>query len=88
MVACKFVGEVNLKLADKKVSLEFSEEAFEWVAKNSYEEAYRSRPIERLVQDKFKKSLTDHFLFGSLEKSGLVKVGVKDDKLDFKFPEN
>lgn len=86
MVARKFIGEVNLKLADKKVSLEFTEEAVAWVAENGYEEAYGARPIKRLVQDEIKKPLADELLFGSLEKGGLVKVTVKDGKLDFQFP--
>lgn len=88
MVARKFIGEINLKLAEKKVSLEFSEDAVEWISENGYEEAYGARPIKRLVQDEVKKPLADELLFGSLEKGGLVKVTVKDDKLKFKFPKN
>ena len=86
MVARKFIGEINLKLADKKVSLEFNESAVSWIAKNGYEEAYGARPIKRLVQEEVKKPLADELLFGSLEKGGLVKVTVEKGKLRFDFP--
>ena len=69
------------------MSLEFNEEAVSWIAQHGYEEAYGARPIKRLVQDEVKKPLADELLFGSLEKGGLVKVTVKDDKLVFAFPE-
>ena len=86
MVARKFVGEVNAKLADKKVSLEFTEEAIDWLSENGYEEAYGARPIKRLIEEKVKKPLAEELLFGSLAKGGLVKVSVKDDQLNFEFP--
>ena len=88
MVARKFVGEVNAKLADKKVSLEFSAAAIDWLSENGYEEAYGARPIKRLIEEKVKKPLADELLFGSLAKGGLVKVDVKDDELSFEFPKD
>ena len=88
MVARKFVGEINAKLADKKVSLEFSEAAIAWVAENGYEEAYGARPIKRLIEDKVKKPLADELLFGALAKGGLVKVDCTDKELTFSFPKN
>ena len=39
MVVRKFIGEVNLKLASKKVSLELTEKAVDWLVNNGYEEA-------------------------------------------------
>ena len=86
MVARKFIGELNLKLAAKKVSLVFSDDAIEWVARNGYDAAYGARPIKRLVQDEIKKPLSDELLFGKLEHGGLVKVNVVDERLQFSYP--
>ncbi len=86
MVARKFVGEINAMLADKKVSLEFSEDAITWVAVHGYEEAYGARPIKRLIEEKVKKPLADELLFGSLAKGGLVRVSCENDQLAFRFP--
>lgn len=87
MVARKFVGEVNLKLAPKKVSLDFSEAAIEWLAEHGYEEAYGARPIKRLIEEKVKRPLADELLFGRLAKGGLVKVDRENDELVFRYPE-
>ena len=86
MVVRKFIGEVNLRLARKKVSLEFSEEAIEWLAVNGYEEAYGARPLKRLIEDKVKRPLADELLFGRIVKGGLVKVDVGEQGLVFSFP--
>ncbi|NRA63651.1 MAG: ATP-dependent Clp protease ATP-binding subunit ClpA [Pseudobacteriovorax sp.] len=88
MVVRKFIGEVNAKLADKRVSLEFDQEAINWIAENGYEEAYGARPIKRLIEDSVKKPLADELLFGTLTKGGLVKVTVAEDKLSFAFPKD
>ena len=41
-----------------------------------------ARPLGRVIQEEIKKPLAEELLFGKLAKGGLVKVGVKDGKLD------
>ena len=79
MVARKFIGEVNLKLADKKVSLEFTEEAVAWVAENGYEKAYGARPIKGSCKMRSKSHLLTTVV--QVRKRRLVKVS-KDNKLN------
>lgn len=85
MVAKKFVEELNDKLAKKKVTLEFDEEAIAWLALKGYDEAYGARPIRRLVEEKVKQPLADELLFGEMSKGGVIHVSVKDDALHFAF---
>jgi ATP-dependent Clp protease ATP-binding subunit ClpA len=85
MVAKKFVEELNEKLAKKKVSLEFDQEAIAWLALKGYDEAYGARPIRRLVEEKVKQPLADELLFGEMSKGGVIHVSVKDDALHFAF---
>jgi ATP-dependent Clp protease ATP-binding subunit ClpA len=85
MVAKKFVEELNDKLAKKKVSLEFDQEAIAWLALKGYDEAYGARPIRRLVEEKVKQPLADELLFGEMSKGGVIHVSVKDDALHFAF---
>jgi len=44
-----------------------------------------ARPMERLIERKIRKTLADELLFGKLSKGGLVKVGIKDDKIDLEL---
>jgi len=85
MVAKKFVEELNEKLAKKKVTLEFDQEAIAWLALKGYDEAYGARPIRRLVEEKVKQPLADELLFGEMSKGGVIHVSVKDDALHFAF---
>ena len=39
----------------------------------------------RVIQENIKKPLAEELLFGKLAKGGLVKVGVKDGKLDLRI---
>ena len=46
--------------------------------------------VVRTIQEQIKKPLSEHLLFGELAKGGLVKVGIKDGKIDIRIeqPEN
>ena len=42
-------------------------------------------PLARVIQEHLKKPLAEELLFGKLSKGGLVKVHLKDDKLDLEL---
>ena len=44
-----------------------------------------ARPLGRVIQEHIKKPLAEELLFGKLAKGGLVKVGIKDGKLDLRI---
>ena len=81
MVARKFVGELNLKLAPKGISIDCTEAAISWIAEDGYDFAYGARPIKRLIDEKLKKPLSQEILFGRLEKGGLVTIEVENNDL-------
>ncbi|MFT7558567.1 MAG: ATP-dependent Clp protease ATP-binding subunit ClpA [Flavobacteriales bacterium] len=81
-VADKFLTELQVQLDDKKVCLEVSDAAREWLAVNGYDEKMGARPMARIIQEKIKKPLAELVLFGRLgEKGGTVCVDVEDGKL-------
>ena len=44
-----------------------------------------ARPLARVIQEEIKKPLAEELLFGKLSEGGIVKVGVKDGKLDLRI---
>lgn len=87
-VVDKFLVEVQVQLDDKKVVLEISEEAREWLAVHGYDEAMGARPMQRLIQSKIKKELAEDILFGKLSKGGgVVHVIVENDDLVMEIEE-
>ncbi|HXV00901.1 MAG TPA: ATP-dependent Clp protease ATP-binding subunit ClpA [Caulobacteraceae bacterium] len=85
MVVQKFVLQLEAQLADRHVTIETSDEAIDWLAKNGFDELYGARPLGRVIQEQIKRPLADDILFGRLAKGGHVKVGLKDGKLTFDF---
>jgi ATP-dependent Clp protease ATP-binding subunit ClpA len=84
-VVQKFVMQLEAQLADRHVTIETSDEAADWLAKNGFDELYGARPLARVIQESIKKPLADEILFGKLIKGGHVKVVLKDAKLAFEI---
>ena len=82
-VVQKFVMQLEAQLADRHVTIELSDDAIDWVAKNGFDELYGARPLARVIQEHIKKPLADEILFGRLVRGGHVKVGLKDGKITF-----
>ncbi|WP_102226151.1 ATP-dependent Clp protease ATP-binding subunit ClpA [Acidimangrovimonas sediminis] len=83
----KFVLQLEAQLFDRGVNIELSDEAADWLATEGYDDKMGARPLGRVIQEHIKKPLAEELLFGKLTKGGLVKVGVKDDKIVLEFEE-
>jgi ATP-dependent Clp protease ATP-binding subunit ClpA len=80
-VVDKFIDELSIKLALKKVDLRVTDEVRQWLADKGYHSAYGARPLARTIQDSLKKPLADELLFGQLSKhGGVVDITVGSDK--------
>jgi len=82
-VVQKFVLQLEAQLADRNVTIETTDEAADWLAKNGFDELYGARPLARMIQEHIKKPLADDILFGKLSRGGHVQVRLKDGKLVF-----
>ncbi|MGI3210408.1 ATP-dependent Clp protease ATP-binding subunit ClpA [Roseovarius tibetensis] len=78
----KFVLQLEAQLLDRDVTIELTEPAAEWLAEKGYDDKMGARPLGRVIQEHIKKPLAEELLFGKLAKGGLVKVSVKDDKIE------
>jgi ATP-dependent Clp protease ATP-binding subunit ClpA len=87
MVVQKFILQLEAQLADRHVTIEATDAAMDWLAKNGYDELYGARPLGRVIQEQIKRPLADDILFGRLAKGGHVKVDLKDGKLTFEIDE-
>ena len=81
----KFVLQLEAQLMDRNVHIELTRPAAEWLANKGYDDKMGARPLGRVIQEEIKKPLAEELLFGKLAKGGLVKVAVKDGKLDLKI---
>lgn len=86
-VVDKFLVEIQVQLDEKKVVLDISDEARDWLAEHGYDEAMGARPMQRLIQSKIKRELAEDILFGKLSHGGTVYVTVENDDLHLEIEE-
>ena len=88
-VVDKFLVEVQAQLDDKKVQLEVSEKARDWIADKGYDKTMGARPMQRLIQEKIKKPLAEEILFGKFSsKGGIVYVDEENDEITLRLEES
>ena len=88
-VVDKFLVELQAQLDEKKVQLEVSEQARDWIADKGYDKTMGARPMQRLIQEKIKKPLAEEILFGRFSsRGGVVYVNQEEDGLVLKFKES
>ncbi|HZS40788.1 MAG TPA: ATP-dependent Clp protease ATP-binding subunit ClpA [Polyangia bacterium] len=80
-VVDKLVTELVAQLVEKKVTLELTDAARDWLAKHGFDDKFGARPMARLIQNELKKPLADEILFGRLKSGGRARVEVEGEKL-------
>ncbi len=86
-VVDKFVVQLEAQLMDRNVAIELSKTAAEWLGNKGYDTRMGARPLARVIQEYIKKPLAEELLFGKLSKGGLVKIGIKNGKIDLRIIE-
>ncbi len=84
----KFVLQLEAQLMDRNVTIELTKPAAEWLADKGYDEKMGARPLARVIQENIKKPLAEELLFGKLAKGGVVRVSVRDGKLQLDIDED
>ena len=84
-VVDKFLMQLEVQLAEKKVDVTYTEELKKYLAKNGFDPTMGARPMARLIQDTIRRALADELLFGRLSAGGKVTIDIDADnkvKLD------
>ena len=78
-VVDKEVRLLDAQLEERKVTIELTDEAREWLADKGYDPAFGARPMARTVETHMKKPLAEAILFGELKSGGRVRFDVSED---------
>ena len=77
------VKEVDKLLADRRIGLELTDEAREWVFRKEYDPEYGARPLRRAIQRYIENPLSSKIIAGEIKDGDQVKVAVEKDALTF-----
>ena len=75
------VKRLQKLLDDRKIRLELSDKAREWLGRTGYDPVYGARPLKRAVQKHLQDQLADKILAGDILDGATVKVDEKDGAL-------
>jgi ATP-dependent Clp protease ATP-binding subunit ClpB len=78
------LGEVAARLAAKRITLDVTEPAREWLGKKGYSDRYGARAITRVVRDKIANPLALKMLNGEVNDGEIVTVHLHNDALEIK----
>ncbi len=77
------ISQIKKNLEEKGITIDFSNEAIEWLANEGYDIAYGARPIKRLLQREVINTLASELIAGSISSGSRITVGFADGKLKF-----
>jgi ATP-dependent Clp protease ATP-binding subunit ClpC len=81
--------EVQDRLNDHNISIELTDAARSWLAKEGYDPAFGARPLKRAIQKNVESPLSMELLGGKFKEGGAVQVDVNEEnnKIVFKISE-
>jgi ATP-dependent Clp protease ATP-binding subunit ClpB len=74
---------VRKRLGDKKIKLEFTAKAKEWLAQKGYDPVFGARPLKRVIKTEVLNRLAKGLISGEFEAGHTIKVDAHDLGLKF-----
>ena len=81
------VADVNRRLAERGIELEFTPAALNLLAEQGYDPSYGARPLRRAIQRTLLDALSDRILRGDIPDGAPVTVDAVDSRLRFQAGE-
>jgi ATP-dependent Clp protease ATP-binding subunit ClpB len=75
------IEAIQKRLVDRRMTLEVTQAAKDWLVLNGFDAIYGARPLRRLVQTAVGDQLAKAILAGSITDGDFVKVDLADDHL-------
>ncbi|NHZ46065.1 ATP-dependent chaperone ClpB [Nitratidesulfovibrio liaohensis] len=77
------LGRLRGRLAERKITLELTDAARDFIAESAYDPVYGARPLRRYLQTNVETPLARRLISGDLKDGQHVAIGVRLDKLTF-----
>ncbi len=77
------IRDLQKRLAERKLKLELTQTAQNWLAEAGYDPIYGARPLRRAIEKYIENKLSSRILSGEYKEGDTVIVDLKDDELIF-----
>ena len=78
------VKRLELRLAERKLSLKLSEAALDFIAEVGYDPVYGARPLKRVIQRQLETQIAKSILRSDFTDGDVIFVDVENERLAFK----
>ena len=80
----KIIKNIENRLSDKKIKIELSDKAKEFIIDNSYDEAFGARPIKRFVSRNLETLISKAIINDEIKYNSTINIDIINDKLCIK----
>jgi ATP-dependent Clp protease ATP-binding subunit ClpB len=77
------IGQLSNRLQERRIDLELTDSALDWLAEHGYDPSFGARPLKRLVQKAIGDPLAIRLLEGAFVDGDEITVGTDEDGLVF-----
>lgn len=75
------LAQVAERLKQKRIQIDFDEQAIEWIAKRGFDPLYGARPLKRVIQSEVLNPLSKDLIAGIFKAGDHLRVSMADGKL-------
>ena len=79
------LSESSKRLDDKKIKLKITPAVENYILDKGYSSTFGARPLKRLIQSDLIDVISEGIVKGDIKENMLIKVSVKDKKLNFEY---
>lgn len=77
------IRRLEERLSEKRMGIEISDQALDFLAEVGYDPVYGARPLKRVIQRELETQIAKRILRGELQEGQVVKVTVENERLSF-----
>ena len=77
----KIIKDIESRLSDKKIKIELTEKAKEFIINESYDENYGARPIKRYISRNIETLIANNIIMDNIKFNSTITIDVSDNNL-------
>jgi len=82
-ICVNLINELQKRLSNKKINLDVSEKAIDYLTNLGYDIHYGARPLKRVIQKNLDNEIANKILAGEFKEDVTIKIDFDDNKLVF-----
>lgn len=82
-IAKNMLWDINKKLKEKNITIAFSEDVLDLVAKQGYDPEYGARPLRRVIEQKIEDKFAEEMLSGKIQDNSALECIVENGEIKF-----